>query len=163
MEGALEWHILFHVGVVFPGEGCSFGRILQAPGPGQAPDGVRWAKVVVLLGKEAGGPHLSPPPGEGTALLLPAVSICWGGRETAGWWGQDQICNLSVLLSCSEGAPCAEGGGVHRMGDTLGRTPGHWDLGKEPIAGIQEDRQSLLGGRWVCKGSGAAGDWTPGD
>ena len=49
------------------------------------------------------------------------------------------------------------------MGDTLGRTPGHWDLGKEPIAGIQEDRQSLLGGRWVCKGSGAAGDWTPGD
>ena len=48
------------------------------------------------------------------------------------------------------------------MGNTLGRTPGHWDLGKEPIAGIQKDRQSLLGSHWVCKGSGAAGDWTPG-
>lgn len=49
-----------------------------APGPGQAPDGVRWAKVALLVGKEAGGPHLLPPPGEGTALLLPAASICWG-------------------------------------------------------------------------------------
>ena len=49
------------------------------------------------------------------------------------------------------------------MGDTLGRTPGHWDSGKQPIAGIQEARQGLLGSRWVCEGSEAAGNWTPGN
>ena len=133
---------------------------------------------------QGSGPPLSPPPGVGTepfCSLQPLFPLLRGAGETAGWWGQNQMCNLSVpsagdggpaappetthlfLLSCSEGAPCAGGGGVHRMGDTLGRTPGHWDSGKEPIAGIQEDRQGLLGSRWVCEGLGAAGNWTPGD
>lgn len=48
------------------------------------------------------------------------------------------------------------------MGDTLGRTPGHWDSGKQPIAGIQEARQGLLGKPVGVRGLEAAGNWTPG-
>lgn len=72
---------------------------------------------------------------------------------TAGWWGQDQICNLSVLLSCSEGAPCAGGGGVHRMGDTLGRTLGHWTRVKSPLLASRKT------GRASWEAAGCARAW----
>ena len=88
------------MGVVFPGEGCSFRRILQASWS-QASS--RWGQV-----GQGGGPPLSPPPGVGTEPFcsLQPLYLLRGAGETAGWWGQNQMYNLSVP-SAGDGGPAA--------------------------------------------------------
>ena len=175
VEGAPEWHILFHVGVVFPGEGCSFGRILQPLVLGKlqmGSDGPRWR---CWWGRRQVAPicrHLQVRAQPSCSLQRLSAGGWWG---TAGWWGQDQICNLSVLLSCSEGAPCAEGGGStgwgtpwegHRVTGTWVKSPllasrktGRASWEATGCARAQEQQGTgLLGTEGCLGGVGMGGD-----
>ena len=124
---------------------------------------------------QGSGPPLSPPPGVGTepfCSLQPLFPLLRGAGETAGWWGQNQMCNLSVpsagdggpaaplatthffLLSCSEGAPCAGVG----VGSTGWGTPweGHQVTGTRVKSPLPASRKT---GRASWEAAGCARAW----